>query len=104
MVMPRDSNYVNRRASIKRVRLKSTEADDYDSFHSECMRTRQSPYEIIADGSDEGGNSHWIVLFCEKYWLVGVGGRDCGQRVASGEKDLLHAQSKQFPSVKICRL
>jgi len=85
-VTPSDSNYVNRSASLKRVRSKSTEADEYDSLHSECMRTRQSPCKIVADGSDEGGASHWIVLFCESFWLAGVGGHSCGRRVASGGK------------------
>ena len=87
--------------------FKSVEADKYDSLHSECMRTRQPPYEIVADGSDEGGTSHWIVLFCKRYWLadvLGVGGRGCGRRVVSGGKDLLPAQSERFSSVKICRL
>jgi len=32
------------------------------------MCTRQSPYEIVAEGSDEGGTSHCIVLYCERYW------------------------------------
>jgi len=65
------------------------------------MRTRQSPYEIVADGSDEGGTSHWIVLFCERYWLPGVGGHGCGRRVASGGENLLPAQSDRFPSVAL---
>jgi len=39
-----------------------------------------------------------------RYWLSGVGGGGCGRRVASGGKDLLPAQSEQFPSIKICRL
>jgi hypothetical protein len=47
------------------------------------MRTRQSPYEIVADGSDEGGTSHCIVLFCKKYRLSGISGRGCERRVAS---------------------
>jgi len=67
------------------------------------MHTQQSPYEIGADGSDEGGTSHCIVLFCERYWLSGVGGRGCGRRVASRGKDLVSAQSERFPSVRICR-
>ena len=50
-----DSNYSNRSAPLKRVRLKSTEADEYDSLHSGCTRTRQSPYAIVADGGNEGG-------------------------------------------------
>jgi hypothetical protein len=75
-----DSNYVNRSASFKGVRIKSTEAND--SLHLECMRIRQPPYEIVADGCDEGGTSRWIVSFCER--LAGVGGRGCGQKVASG--------------------
>jgi len=62
-----------------------------------------SPYEIVADGSNEGGTSHWIVLFCESFWLAGVSGRGCRRKVRSGRKDLLPAQSEQFPSVKICR-
>jgi len=66
------------------------------------MRTQQ--YEIVADGSNKGGTSHWIVLFSERYWLAGVGGRGCGRKVASAGKDLLLAQSEQFPSVEICRL
>jgi len=53
------------------------------------MRTQHLPYEIVADGSDDGG----IVLFCKRYWLEGVGGRGCGRRVASVGKDLLPAQS-----------
>jgi len=84
-ITPSDSNYVNRSTSLKRVRLNSIEADEYDSLYSECMRTRQSLYETVADGNDEGGTSHWIVLFCKRYWLAGVGGRSCGRRVASGE-------------------
>jgi len=64
------------------------------------MRTQQSPYEIGADGSNEGGTSHCIVLFCERYWLSGVGGRGCGRRVTSRGKDLLSAQSERFPSIK----
>ena len=103
-VTPSDSNYVSRSASLKRVRLKSTEADVHDSQNSECMRTLQSTQEIIADGSNEGGTSHCTVLFCERYWPSGVGGRGCGRRVASGGKDLLLAQSERFQSVKICRL
>ena len=99
-----DSNYVNRSASLDWVRSKSTEADEYDPLHLECMRTRQSPYKIVADGSNEGGTSHWIVLFCEWYWLAGVGGRGCGQRVSSGGEELLPAQSERFPSVESCRL
>ena len=57
------SKYVNRGASesLKRVWLKSTEADEYDSLHSECMRTRQSLYEIAADGSDEVLQS-WMTI------------------------------------------
>jgi len=27
--------------------------------------------------------SHWIALFCERYWLAGVGGRGFGRRVSS---------------------
>jgi len=50
--------------------------------------SQKSRNEIVGDGSDEvTGTSHWIVLFCERYWLAGVGGRSCGQRVASGGKD-----------------
>ena len=69
-VTPTDSNYVNRSASLKRVRLKSTEADEYEPLHSECMRTRQPPYKIVTVGNDElyheGVASHWIVLFCKR--------------------------------------
>ena len=39
------------------------------------MSTRQSRYQTVGDGSDEGNSSHWIVLFCQRYWLAGVGGR-----------------------------
>ena len=42
------------------------------------MSTRQSWYETVGDGSDGGNSSHWIVLFCQRYWLAGVGG--CGRR------------------------
>ena len=73
-------------------------------MHLECMRFRHALYEIVADGSDEGGTSQQIVLFCERFWLVGVGGRGSGRRVTSGDKDLLPAQSEQSPCVKICRL
>jgi len=41
------------------------------------MRTRQSRYETVGDGSDEGDSSHWIVLFCERY---------CGRVLGGGTK------------------
>ena len=47
----------------------------------------KSPYEIVADGSNKGGNGHQIDLFYERYWLAGVSGRGCGRRVASGGKN-----------------
>jgi len=31
---------------------------------------------------------HWIVLFCERYWLAGVGGRGWARRTKSGGKDI----------------
>ena len=99
-VTPSDLNYVNSSTSLKRVLSKSTEVYENDSLHSDCMRTRQSPNKIVADGSDEGGTSCWIVLFCERYWLAGVGRRGCRQRVASGGKDLLLAQSERFQASK----
>jgi len=60
------------------------------------MRTWQSPYEIVADGSDEGSTSHCINLSRKRYWLSGVGTRGCGRRVASVGKDLLPEQSERF--------
>jgi len=53
------------------------------------MRTRQSRYETGGDGSDECDGSHWIVLFCERYWLAGVGGRGSGQERWAGKTDLI---------------
>ena len=62
--------------------LSTIEANEYDSLHSECVSTWQSPlYEIVSDSSDKSGTIHWIIL-------SGVSGRDCGRRVASGGKDL----------------
>jgi len=49
------------------------------------MSTRQSRYETVGDGSDEGNSSHWIVLFCHRYWLAGVGGRGSGRRAMGGQ-------------------
>jgi len=49
------------------------------------MSTRQSQYETVGDGSDEGNSSHWIGLFCQRYWLAGVGGRGSGQRALGGQ-------------------
>jgi len=46
-----------------------------------------STRETVGDGRDEGNSSHWIVLFCQKYWLAGVGGRGSGRR-ALGWQDL----------------
>jgi hypothetical protein len=64
------------------------------------------PYEIVGDSSDEGDSSHWIVLFCERYWFTGVG----GQRGAAVDKErlvgktllasLVLAQSQRFPASK----
>jgi len=75
--------YVNRSTSLRRARIKSIEADNYDSLLLVFVRTRRPPYEIIAEGIDEGGTSHWVLLF-EMYWLAGVGGRGCGRRDTSG--------------------
>ena len=49
------------------------------------MSTRQLRYETVGDGSDEGNSSHWIVLFCQRYWLAGVGGRSSTRRALSGQ-------------------
>jgi len=49
------------------------------------MSTRQSRYETVGDGSDEGNSSHWIVLFGQRYCLTGVGGRGSGRRVLGGQ-------------------
>ena len=49
------------------------------------MSTRQSRYETVGDGSDEGNSSYWIVLFCQRYWLAGVGGRGSGRRAFGGQ-------------------
>ena len=48
------------------------------------MHIWQSPYEIVGDCSDEGDSSHWIVLFCERDWFAGVGGRGSGRRASGG--------------------
>ena len=49
------------------------------------MSTRQSRYETVGDGSDEGNSSHWIVSFCQRYWPAGVGERGSGRRVLGGQ-------------------
>ena len=49
------------------------------------MSTWQSRYETVENGSDEGNSSHWIVLFCQRYWLTGVGGRGSGRRALGGQ-------------------
>jgi len=49
------------------------------------MSTRQSWYETVGDGSDGGNSSHWIVLFCQRYWLAGVSGRGSGRRALGGQ-------------------
>jgi hypothetical protein len=75
-----------KRFSQKRFRLKSTPKCTCTILHSvECMRTRQSQYETDGDGSDEGDSSHWIVLFCDSYWLSGDGGRGSRRRALSGQ-------------------
>jgi len=51
------------------------------------MRTWQSWYETVEDGSNEGDSSHWIVLFCERFWLAGICGRDSGRRAMGGAVD-----------------
>jgi len=76
-----------KRFSQKQFRSKSTPKRSCTILYSaECMRTRQSLYETGGDGSDEGDSSHWIVLFCKRYWLAGVGGRGSGRR-ALGRQD-----------------
>jgi len=72
----RDSDYVNGSASLK---------NGFGSDSAECMSTRQSRYETVGDGSDEGNRSHWIVLFCQRYWLAGVGGRGSWRRALGGQ-------------------
>jgi len=64
------------------------------------MRTRQSQYEIVADGSDEGGTNHCIVLFRERYWLSGIGGRDCGQSLSCVGRERLVARASGFQASK----
>ena len=50
--------------------------------------------------------SHCMVLFCERYWLAQVGGRGCGWKVVSDEKDFtskqvkMLAQSERFQASK----
>jgi len=56
-VMPSDSDYVNRSASLQRFRLIHTSTIASTVFRirtTGCMRTRQSPYAIVGDCSDEG--------------------------------------------------
>jgi len=75
-----------KRFSHKRFRLKSTPKRMCMILHSaECMRTRQSWYETVGDGSNDGDSSHSIVLFCERYWHAGVGGCGSERRALSGQ-------------------
>ena len=56
-VMPSDSDYVNRSASLQRFRLIHTSTIESTIFRIRTtgfMRTRQSPYAIVGDCSDEG--------------------------------------------------
>ena len=54
-VTPSDSDYVNRSASPPRFRSIYTSTIASTSSTG-CMRTRQSPYKIVGDCSDEGGS------------------------------------------------
>jgi len=75
-----------KRFSQKRFRLRFTPKRTCTILHStECMSTRQSRYETVRDGSNEDNSSHLIVLFCQRYWLAGVGGCDSGQRALGGQ-------------------
>jgi len=58
-VTPNDSNCVNRSASLQRFRFirTSTIASTILCIRTTgCMRTRQSPYKIVGDCSNEGGS------------------------------------------------
>jgi len=59
-VTPNDSDHVNRSDTLQRFLLIHTSTIANTILHirtTECMRTRQSPNEIVGDCSDEGG--HW---------------------------------------------
>jgi len=58
------------------------------------MRARQSRYKTVGDGSDEGNSSHWIVLFCQRYWLAGIGGHGSGRRALGGQDDVVVQSAK----------
>ena len=73
-VMPSDSDNVNRHASLQQFRLihTSTIASTILRIRTTgCMRTRQSPCEIVADYIDEGG--HWYQTL-DRYCARGPGG------------------------------
>jgi len=75
-----------KRFSRKRFRFKSTPKHTCTIWHSaECMRTWQSRYETVGDGSDESDSSHWIVLFCDRYCFAGVGGCGSGRRTLGAQ-------------------
>ena len=83
---PRLTLCQRKRFSQKRFQLKFTPKRTCAILHSaECIRTRQSRYQTVGDGSEEGDSSYWIVLFCERYWLGDVGGCGSGRRVMGGQ-------------------
>ena len=81
---PSDSDYVNRSASLQQFWL----------IHRYRARRSRSARVVTSI-------RHWIVLFCERYWLAGVGGPGWAQSTKSGGKDIGDGGGS---SVKICKL
>jgi len=83
-VPPSDSDYVNRSAALQQFR---------SIYPCRARRLR----------SDEGGHQYQALdrIFCEMYWLVGVGGRGWAQSTQSGGNDI--GDGDGF-SVKMCKL
>ena len=72
--------------SQKKIRLKSTTKRTCMILHStECMCTQQSRYETPGDSGGQCDSSYWIVSFCERYWLAGIGRRGSGLRALGGQ-------------------
>ena len=96
-----------KRLSQKLFWLKSAPSARERSCIRTCMHIWQSPYETVADSSDEGDSSHWIFQFCERYWFAGFGGQGSGRRASCGQDSTCEIgvrTERAVSSVSIIRL